>query len=147
MTITRWIPKSSLITYSNELDRWLDSAFGPNAVDSEKECYFCPKVEIDEQEKKYLLDIELPGVQKKDITLKVEDNLLTIEGEKKAKQTSKSKPLYRSERSYGKFRRSFRLPREIDRDQVDATFKNGVLRIEIPKLEEALPKQIEVKVK
>jgi len=146
MTITRWIPRSSLINYHNEIDHLLNSVYGTEAG-NKTECTICPKVDIEELEKSYSLHIELPGVSKKDVNINVKENILTIEGEKKSEKDSKSDKYHRNERVFGKFHRTFRLPDRVDRDQINAEFSDGVLSITIPKLEEALPKQIEVKIK
>jgi len=147
MTITRWIPKSSLMNYPNEFDRLFNSVFGSNPEAATNECYFCPEVDIEEQEKMFSVNVELPGVNKKDVSINVKDNVLTIEGEKKSAIDAKSDKQHRSERIYRKFKRSFRLPELVDQDKISATFIDGILNVSIPKLEEALPKQIEVKIK
>ncbi|MBU0713242.1 Hsp20/alpha crystallin family protein [bacterium] len=146
MTITRWIPRSSLINYHNEIDHLLNSVYGTE-TDSKNECSICPIVDIEELDKSYSLHIELPGVGKKDVNINVKENILTIDGEKKSEKNSKSDKYHRYERVFGKFRRTFRLPDLVDKDQIEAGFSDGVLTITIPKLEEALPKQIEVKIK
>jgi len=146
MTITRWIPRSSLINYPNEIDRLLDSVYGTKTA-TKNECTICPNVDIEEFEKIYSVQVELPGVGKKDVSINVKDNILTIEGDKKSEKDSKSDKYHRSERVFGKFHRTFRLPEQVDMDKIEAVFSDGVLSLNIPKLEEALPKQIEVKIK
>jgi len=146
MTITRLIPRSSLIDYHNEVEHLLNSVYGTE-TNSENECSICPSVDIEEFEKSYSLHIELPGVDKKDVNINVNENILTIDGKKKADKNSKSDKYHRNERVFGKFHRTFRLPDLVDRDQIDAEFSDGVLSITIPKVEEAFPKKIEVKIK
>ncbi|HDP67691.1 MAG TPA: Hsp20/alpha crystallin family protein [Candidatus Marinimicrobia bacterium] len=146
MTITRWIPRSSLLGFQNEVDRLMDSVFGtePETAD---ECLICPSVDIEEYDKYFLLHFELPGINKKDVTINVKDNILTVEGEKKAGKKSDSDKYHLSERVYGKFRRNFRLPETVDTENIEAEYVDGVLNLTVPKLAEALPKQIEIKVK
>ena len=146
MTITRWIPRSSLINYPNEIDRLLDSVYEKKA-DIKNECSIWPDADIEEFDKSYSLHLELPGVGKKDVNINIKENILTIEGDKKSEKDSKSDKYHHNERVFGKFRKTFRLPDLVDRDKIEAVFTDGVLSISIPKLEEALPKQIEINIK
>jgi HSP20 family protein len=109
--------------------------------------YWTPAVDIAEQENEYLVKMELPGVNKEDVKISLESNILTIRGEKKQEKEEKNKSLHRVERSYGSFQRSFTLPTSVKNDKIDAFFEDGVLSVTLPKMEEAKPKQIEVKVK
>ena len=106
-----------------------------------------PAVDIAEQENEYEVKVELPGVSKEDVKISLESNILTIKGEKKEEKEEKKTNLHRVERSYGMFQRSFTLPTTVKSDKIDATFSDGVLTITLPKVEEAKPKQIEVKVR
>ena len=146
MTITRLTPRSSLINYHNEIDHLLNSVYGKKA-ETNNECLICPNVDIEEFDTSYSLHLELPGVGKKDININIKENILTIDGKKKSGKDSKSDKYYHSERVFGKFRRTFHLPDLVDRNKIEAVFNDGVLSISIPKLEEALPKQIEVNIK
>ncbi|RMG55892.1 MAG: Hsp20/alpha crystallin family protein [Acidobacteria bacterium] len=104
-------------------------------------------VDIYEEPDAILIEADLPGLTRDEVKVSVEDNVLTIEGERKLEHEDKKENYRRIERSYGLFSRSFTLPWSVDADKVEATFKDGVLRIRLPKREEARPKQIEVKVK
>jgi HSP20 family protein len=106
-----------------------------------------PAVDIAEGEKAYEVTAELPGMDEKNIEVKVVDGGLTIKGEKKDEREEKKKDYYLSERSYGSFERYFRLPESVDADKIEASFKNGVLTVTLPKKAEALKpaKKIEVK--
>ena len=106
-----------------------------------------PAVDITEQENEYLVKVELPGIDKDGVRIMLESNVLTIRGEKKQDQETKTDGYHRLERAYGTFQRSFRLPSTVRVDKIDAVYKDGVLTIMLPKAEEAKPKQIEVKVK
>ena len=108
-------------------------------------CLAIPNVDISENEDGYRLSFEIPGTMKDDVKIWVENDLLIVSGEKK-NNLGKDDIRVHSERSYGKFERSFRLPKNADREKVKADFVNGVLEVTIPKTEEAKPKQIEIKV-
>ncbi|MEK7748776.1 MAG: Hsp20/alpha crystallin family protein, partial [Bacteroidota bacterium] len=99
-----------------------------------------------ELENEYLVKVELPGVEKDDVKITLENNILTIRGEKKEAKDIKQENYHRVERSYGSFLRSFKLPTSVKSDKVDAIYKDGILSVTLPKAEEAKPKQIEVKV-
>jgi HSP20 family protein len=109
--------------------------------------YWTPAVDIAEQENAYEVKMELPGVNKEDVKISLESNILTIRGEKKQEKEEKQKNLHSVERTYGSFQRSFTLPTTVKSDKIDAVFTDGVLSITLPKIEESKPKQIEVKVK
>lgn len=106
-----------------------------------------PKVDIVENDNDYMVHADLPGLDKKDITISVEDGVLTISGEKKLEKKDRKKGrYYYYERSYGNFCRSFALPENIDEKNIAANYKNGLLELSIKKTEKAKPKAIEVKV-
>ena len=108
---------------------------------------WAPSVDIEEQEHKYLIRADLPGVDKKDIEVKLENGVLSIRGEKKTeRETGRGTRLHRTERFHGTFARSFTLPDAVKADEVDASYKDGVLTLAIPKQEEVKPKSIEIKV-
>ena len=104
-----------------------------------------PLVDIDETEDAFLVKAELPGVEKDDVKLAIENGILTIRGEKKIE--TKDQKHHRVECAYGSFVRSFTLPQTIKAEDVEAEYKNGILNLTIPKSEELKPKQIEIKVK
>jgi HSP20 family protein len=107
---------------------------------------WAPLVDIAEDDKEYLLKVELPEVQKDDVKVTVEGGTLTISGERKAEKEEKGRKFHRVERYYGRFERSFSIPDDAEADNVKAEFKDGVLRVHLAKSEKARPKQIEVKV-
>ena len=104
-----------------------------------------PVVDIDETDDAFLVKAELPGVEKNDVNVNIENGVLTIRGEKKTETEDKKR--HRVECAYGSFVRSFSLPQAIKAEKVEAEYKNGILNLTIPKSEEAKPKQIEVKIK
>lgn len=147
MTITNLLPRRSLIKYHDDFDRLFNPFFSLLSNNEGELCYMCPKVDIEENEKEYTIQVELPGVKKSDVKINLKENILTIEGEKKSEQKSKSDNYHCSERIFGKFKRSFELPEIVNQESVGAEFKVGVLQVSIPKSKETKPKQIEVKVK
>jgi HSP20 family protein len=103
-------------------------------------------VDIAEDDKEYLIKAELPEVKKEDVKVLVQDDVISISGERKSEKEVKGKRYYRVERAYGSFYRSFTLPEDADSGKVAAEFKDGVLQVRLPKSEKAKPKNIEVKV-
>jgi HSP20 family protein len=106
-----------------------------------------PAVDIKEQDNGYLISVELPGINDKDIAVEVQDDLLTVRGEKRAEREEKDKGYHLTERSYGSFMRSFRLPPDADAGQTNATFSKGVLNISVPKNADAQSKVKKIDVK
>jgi HSP20 family protein len=100
---------------------------------------------VSESDKELIIKAEIPGMDKKDINITVSDGMLTIKGEKKHEKKEENEHYHRVERRYGAFSRTVRLPREVKAAKVDATYKDGVLSIKLPKSEAAKPKKIEVK--
>ena len=103
-----------------------------------------PAFDVSESDKELIIKAEIPGMDKKDINITVSDGMLTIKGEKKHEKKEESEHYHRVERRYGAFSRTVRLPREVKAAKVDATYKDGVLSIKLPKSEAAKPKKIEV---
>lgn len=135
-------------------DRWFDSmfdrAFGDFFAPSPtlrqaEESTWMPRVDIREHEDMILLEAELPGADKDSVKLEVKDGVLTLSGEKKREETQEKEGVYRSERVYGSFMRQFRLPESVDGEHIEASFRNGVLTVNLPKKPEATARRIEVK--
>ena len=105
-----------------------------------------PACDIYETDKAIVLKVELPGIKKEDVSVSIENNLLTIHGERKFQEETKRENYFRVERNYGEFFRSFTLPNYIEPAKILAEFKEGLLVLNLPKREEAKPKQIEIKV-
>lgn len=153
--LTRWEPlKGHWNPWKDleELEKRLSTIWGRPAPkgEGEKEAMtvaeWSPLVDISEDEKEYLVKAELPEVKKEDVKLTVQDNVLSITGERKYEKEEKGKKYHRVERSYGSFMRSFTLPEDADGTKVAAEYKDGVLKVHLPKSEKAKPKSIEVKV-
>ena len=148
-TITRWDPFKEL----DDLQTRLSTMFGraPVRKDVGKEeamtiAEWAPLVDISEDEKEYLIKAELPEVKKEDVKVAVQDDVLTISGERTLEKEEKGKKYHRVERAYGIFSRSFTLPEDADPSKVNAEFKDGVLKVHLAKSEKAKPKSIDVKV-
>jgi HSP20 family protein len=123
----------------------------PLRKDSEKEeamtvAEWAPLVDIVEDEKEYLIKAELPEVKREDVKVSVEEGVLTVSGERKFEKEEKGKKYHRIERAYGCYARSFTLPDDADPSKVTAEFKDGVLKVHLPKSEKAKPKSVEIKV-
>jgi HSP20 family protein len=132
----------------DELNRIFDRFFNHGIADENdiRVSTWYPNVDVTERDDAYVMKVELPGVSKNDVKITLKDNLLTIHGEKKKETEEKDKNYFRNERHYGTFQRTFTLPSNVRGDVIEANFANGVLTIEIPKAEDAKPKEIEVKV-
>ena len=107
---------------------------------------WAPAVDVAEEKDKLLVKIEVPGIEEKDLKIHFEDGILTVTGERQFERKDE-RNYHRIERAYGTFTRTFSLPRSVDANQITASYRNGILEIEIPKKEEAKPKQIEISVK
>lgn len=146
--ITRWNPWKEL----EEMEKRLSTVFGrvPVAGGENKEAItvaeWSPLVDITEDDKEYLIKAEIPEMKKEDIKVNVNEDVLTISGERKYEKEEKGKKYHRVERAYGSFMRSFTLPEDADAAKVSAEYKDGVLKVHLPKSEKAKPKSIEVKV-
>ncbi len=144
--VTSWHPVKDFEDMHREIDRMF-SSFRSDAHDEEASKTLMPAVDIVERENDFNIKLELPGVEKKDVKITVQNDILTIKGEKKQESEKKGENYHRVERSYGIFQRSFTLPSSVNSEKIDASYDNGVLTVSVPKLEEAKPKEIEVKLK
>jgi len=134
--------------FENLLDRYSKSGGLSKRLDTEMSfADWSPSVDIEEEDDKYVIKADLPGVDKKDIEVKFEGGVLSIRGEKQTEsETGKGTRRHRTERFHGTFARSFTLPDAVKADKVDASYKDGVLSLTIPKSEESKPKSIDIKV-
>ena len=127
----------------NLFDRVLDGFAGSDLVSNEAQ--WMPNIDITENETGFTVRAEVPGIDKNDIDITLTEGLLTIKGEKKYENEEKGENFHRQESSYGSFSRSFRLASEVENDKIEANYKDGVLKITLPKMESVAPKKIEVK--
>ena len=146
MQLVRWNPHRSLFGASDRLGSVLDSFLYPSLRHDGGDTLapWNPVVDIYEGDGSYVVTAEIPGVDKKDIEIDVKDRILTLTGERTSDNEVNDSSYYRRERSRGRFERTFSLPADVDTDKIDASFKDGVLKIVIPKPEESKPKQITV---
>jgi len=156
MSLVRWNPSRDLLAFPSDLlsmqrdiNRIFDSFFrtGWEGDTGLAPTAWSPATDVAEQADRYLVKVELPGVARDEVKITMQDNVLTIRGEKKHEEELQEKGYSRFERRYGTFERSFALPATVKADKVDASFKDGILTITLPKAEEAKPKLIDVSVK
>jgi HSP20 family protein len=144
MAITRWDPFREVVSLQNRVNslfRDLNEGENPVATAS-----FVPAVDIYEDDKKVVLKLEIPGIDQKDLDVHVENNTLSVKGERKFESEEKEENFHRIERSYGSFYRAFTLPTTVDAEHVQANYTAGVLKLELKKKPEAQPKQIKINV-
>ena len=144
MAITRWDPfreVAALQNRVNSLFREMNDSDSPLTTAS-----FVPAVDIYEDTKKVVLKLEVPGIEEKDLDVRVENNTLTVKGERKFEKEEKEENFHRIERRYGSFYRAFTLPSTVDTEHIGASYHAGVLKLELNKKAEAQPKQIKINV-
>jgi HSP20 family protein len=148
MAIIRWDPFKNMVTLQDRINRLFDDAFPRTAADDEDiaACAWRPLVDIFEDEEGIVMQVDLPGVKKEDVSVEVKNNLLIIQGQRQTDMGVSDDRYYRRERICGTFQRSFSLRTAIAPDSIKAAFKNGVLTIRIPKPEEDKPRKISVSV-
>jgi len=140
--LTRWEPTREYTNLQNQMNRLL-AGLGP-ASDDLLSTGFVPAVDIYEDEHAITLKVEVPGIEEKDIDVLLENQTLTLRGERKFEKEEKEENFHRIERRYGSFTRSFTLPNTVDTANVKAEYANGVLSVRLPKRAEAKPRQIKV---
>lgn len=147
-TLATWNPFGELDEVQNRLGSFFGGTFPRfgNGNGGLKLADWSPQVDITEDEKEYLVKADLPEMKKDEIKVNVENGVLSVSGERKAEKEEKNKKFHRIERSYGSFLRSFTLPEDADGAKVAAEFKDGVLKVHLPKSSAAKPKAVEVKV-
>ena len=145
MNIIRWTPFRDLVTEREEMNRIFEGALTSRGEEKDMAASnWTPSVDIHENENELVLLAEVPGIEDKNIEIKIENNTLSIQGERKIENETKEENYHRIERSYGSFYRSFTLPHSINQDNIKAEHDNGVLRISMPKKPELKPKKVKV---
>ena len=127
-------------------DRWFDDFFSAPEAEPDGTRTWSPAVDIEESDKEITLKADLPDVDEKDLSIKVEDDVLTLQAERKFEKESKMENFHRLERAYGSFHRRFALPDSVDVDKIKAAYDKGVLKITLPKLPEKQPKVRQIRV-
>jgi HSP20 family protein len=145
MNLTLWDDNfssqwGSLVDMQRNLDRMFDEAFGASVSSATEDRLFHPPCEIEETDSHYVMDVDLPGVPKKNINIEVRENQLVISGERKSERKTKNA----SERYYGRFHRVVTLPTGVDPEKIEAQYQDGVLSLAIPKAEAAKARQIKI---
>ncbi len=146
MELTPWKPFQELARLRDEMDRLREEFFGERRFFAPSERRWHPSLDLAETKDKLIVTAEIPGMDVEDIDISISGDTLTIKGEKKQEKEEKAENYHLLETRYGAFSRSVRLPAEIDEKKVDASYKQGILKISLPKKEEAKPKKIKVKV-
>ena len=151
MAIVRWEPFRNLVSLQDRMNRIFDDAArGARRPDEDDDWAlggsWAPAVDIFEKDGNIVLKAELPGVEVKDVDIRVENNTLSLRGERKLENEVTRENYHRVERAYGSFARSFTLPNVVDTEKIKAEFKDGVLQLTLPKRDEAKPKQIQVSI-
>jgi HSP20 family protein len=146
--IVRWDPFREMATLQDRLNRAFDDVWGRTRRGEEDyvSSAWMPAVDVRESKEGLEIQVELPGIEPKDVTVSVENGVLTIKGSRNFEKATEGETYHRVERAYGAFERSFTLPTNVDTGKVKATYKQGVLHLSLPKREEAKPKSISIKV-
>lgn len=148
MTVTRWNPFAEL---EQILDRYNRDARLPSSAGEGKEVIskadWAPVVDISESKNQFTIKAELPGIKKEDIKLSVHEGVLAISGERRSETTEEDEKHHRIERFYGSFSRSFTLPENVDEENIDAEYQDGILTVRLAKVEKSKPKAIDINIK
>ena len=145
--LTRWDPLRDLATMQNRINRLVRETYSPEGPEEAlTTTSFAPPVDIYEDEHNITVKMEVPGIDEKDMDVRIENTTLTVHGERRFEKEEKENNFRRVERQYGSFTRSFTLPSSVDTGQVSANYDKGVLKISLAKRTEAKPKQIKVNV-
>lgn len=136
-----WLTRRNAEEAANFWNSYVPSQFRSFEEDS---VVWSPRVDVEETAEAIVVHADLPGIDKKDLKVNLENNLLTIRGERKAEREEKGKNYYRSERAFGTFQRTFTVSERVKSDSIKADYKNGVLTVTLPKAEEAKPREISI---
>lgn len=145
-TLTQSRRSYPLRSLQDEINQLFESVFPEPTRDDEESssAIWSPRTDVTESENTYRLSIDLPGMSKEDVSIKVQDNRLTIRGERKGEMRSDAENVVRMERTFGTFVRTLRLPTSVSAEKITATFDNGVLSVTLPKTEKSNPKEITI---
>ena len=147
MALIRWEPVRELNTIQSEMNRLFNTFFDtPTGNGGSQLRRWVPAMDLVEVENAFVLRADLPGLSEQDVNIEVEDNVLTVSGERKAEHEERKEGYYRVERASGSFRRSLTLPEGVDPESVSANFEHGVLEIRIPKPQQRTPRKVAISV-
>ncbi len=145
MAIIRWDPFRDIVTLRDRMNRMFEDIVTQKGEEKDiVSSSWAPSVDIYETEAELVLQAEVPGIDEKDIEINIEDNTLTIRGERKFEKETKEENYHRIERSYGSFFRSFTLPPYVETEKVEAEHENGILKVRMPKKSELKPRKIKI---
>lgn len=144
--VTRWDPFREMTNLQSTLNRILSNESAQSGDDLMNTGTFVPPVDIYEDEHNFTLNLEVPGIKESDIDIRLENNTLTVRGERKFESEQREENFRRVERRYGSFSRAFTLPNVVDTEKISANYENGMLQIQLAKRAEAKPKQIRVNI-
>jgi HSP20 family protein len=144
-SITQTDRLNSFTTWQDQVNRLFEGAFPGRGTQSDLTTW-APAVDIYEGQNELVAKVDLPGIDEKDIDIRLENNTLTIRGERKFEKSVKEENYLRIERAYGSFTRTFSLPNTVNTEGINASYTNGVLTVQLPKREESKPKQVKVNV-
>lgn len=142
LTLNRWNPWRDMMLIQDRMARLMESGRSPEAETEYGE--WTPPVDLREEESGFVIQMDLPGVKKEDIEIHLENNVLTLKGERRFERETEKHNYHRVERVYGKFSRSFSLPSLLQGNAISATFRDGILEVRVPKAEESKPKKIPI---
>lgn len=145
MTIIRWDPFRDMMTLREKMNRLFEDAVASRGEERDMVTgSWSPSVDIYEADNELILSAEIPGVEEKDVEISIEDNVLTMKGERRFEKETKEENYHRIERSYGTFVRSFTLPQYVDQENIRANHENGLLKIHMPKKPELKPRKVKI---
>jgi HSP20 family protein len=144
VAIVRWEPFRELSSLQTEMNRLFNAAFDAPSTGNGPARRWTPAMDLLETDDEFVIRADLPGLSESDVSVELEDNVLTVSGERKIEQEDKREGFYRVERSYGSFSRSLTLPKGVDPEAVNASFDRGVLEVRVPKPEQRKPRKIEI---
>jgi HSP20 family protein len=144
VTIVRWEPFRELSSLQTEMNRLFNAAFDTPTAGNNVARRWTPAMDLLETDEEFVLRADLPGLTESDVSIELEDNVLTLSGERKTEHEDKREGFYRMERTFGSFSRSLTLPKGVDPEAVTAAFDRGVLEVRIPKPEQRKPRKINI---
>lgn len=142
--MTRYTPTRTLRDLQREVDDIFDRFFDRGNSNQGSSAVWSPRTDLLETDNSYRIRLDLPGMTKEDITINLQNNTLTVRGERKSERTDEEEDYVRVERAFGTFHRTFTLPDAVDDQNIEAGYKDGVLTIDVPKTEESTRRQIEI---
>lgn len=146
MALIRWDPSREIESLQQEMNRLFGTFFDIDAHRTSAPRRWAPPIDLVETDEHFVLRADLPGVSAEDVKVELDDDVLTVSGERESKVEAQSEGVHRIERAAGRFSRSLTLPAGVDADKIEASFDRGVLEVRVPKPETAAPRRVEIKV-